>query len=230
MPWTRIGLIVAALVVLGALGSAAVYGIFFRGSSTAPLALTPAPSNPSASASARLDGEWKVGQGSAAGYRVREQIGPAAALTDAVGRTNVISGSASVARSGGRLTLQSASFTADLSQLRSDRPNRDSTIHRIGLESDKFPSAAFKLTAPATLPADLAAGGQVKLNVHGELTLHGVTKTVDIPVTAQRTGDEVQVAGSLTFAWADFAMQPPNVGPISIQSDPTMEFSLNLVR
>lgn len=64
----------------------------------------------------------------------------------------------------------------------------------------------------ANIPASAIAGTANDVTLVGDLTLHGVTKAIEIPAQAQLVGDQVQVAGSLTFPLADFAITAPNVG------------------
>lgn len=46
----------------------------------------------------------------------------------------------------------------------------------------------------------------------GDLTLHGVTRSVEIPAQAALANGQIQVAGSLTSPLADFEITAPNVG------------------
>ena len=56
-----------------------------------------------------------------------------------------------------------------------------------------------------------------------------MTKSVEIPAQAQLTDGQIQVAGTLTFALADFDITAPNVGGfiISIADEGTLEFLVN---
>jgi polyisoprenoid-binding protein YceI len=63
------------------------------------------------------------------------------------------------------------------------------------------------------------------------LTIHGVTKTVTIPLQAQLSGTQVQVAGSITFPFSEFGMTPPSIGGfVSVENNATMEFALNFAK
>ena len=61
-----------------------------------------------------------------------------------------------------------------------------------------------------------------------DLTLHGVTKSVQIPAQAQLVDGQIQVAGSIPIPLADFAIVAPNVGGfiISIADQGALEFVL----
>jgi polyisoprenoid-binding protein YceI len=66
----------------------------------------------------------------------------------------------------------------------------------------------------------------------GDLTIHGVTKSVSIPAEAQLTGGTIQVAGSITFPLSDYSMTAPNIGGfiVSIADQGTLEFVVVFAR
>ena len=220
------GIIVAAVVVF-----AVVYFVALRGSSSAPLTLTsPASGSPGASVSATdLAGTWTVGSGSVAGYRVREKLAFLPALSDAVGRTSSVSGNVVVSKTSDGYSVTTGSLTVDVSTLTSDREMRDRRIHRMGLESDTYPTATFTLTKPVVISTAAAEGQRAKLNATGDLTIHGSTRNVTIPITVQRNGNRIEAAGSISFPFAEFGMTPPSIGGfVTVQDNATMEFDLHL--
>src|SRR5439155_26838743 len=80
---------------------------------------TAAPASTPALAAAGLAGKWTATGESQAGYRVKEVL--FGQNTEAVGRTNAVTGEADIAESG----VQSASFSVDLTQVTSDQSQRD---------------------------------------------------------------------------------------------------------
>jgi polyisoprenoid-binding protein YceI len=254
--------IVAVVVVLGAVGLYVAYDQVLRGDATPALALpsqepgassdtgTAATSDPVASddpaAGESTDpgtgsgtltaesaaGDWTVGSGSVAGYRVREQLADLPAESDAVGRTEAVTGTATVAASGDAIQVTAADISVDTTSLESDKSQRDNRLRSQGLETDQYPTATFSLTSPVDVPATIFDGGVVDVTLHGDLTVHGTTKTVDIPAQAQVSGDQVQIQGSLTFPLTDYGMTAPNVGGfiLSIADEGTLEFLLILDR
>jgi polyisoprenoid-binding protein YceI len=232
----------AAVIAVFAAGFAFLYFEVFATSSPPPLTLSPQPSTSAAAAQASgaaaaptsvattgLAGTWKVASGSVAGYRVREQLAFLSSPSDAVGRTSSITGTATLTDSASNLAVTTTSFTVDVSSLTSDRSMRDQRIHSIGLESDRYPTASYVLTSPITLPASSSTGQQFHVSAVGQLTIHGTTKTETIPLDAQLSGSQIQVVGSITFPWSDFAMQAPSVGGfVRVTDQATMEFRLNL--
>lgn len=216
-----------------ALAAALVAAVALPGLATAQ-SPSAAPAASAAAASA-LDGTWTIDHtigsfdydagdftGSWVGYRaVEELVGIGG--TEAVGRTPDIDGSITVA--GTQITA--ADLTADLTTLRSDQSMRDGQLGRQGVETDQFPTATFVLTQPIELGAIPAEGTPITAEAVGDLTLHGVTKSVTIPLNAVWQGDVIGVSGSLTFPWGDFGMtQPSSMRVVSLADEVTMELQV----
>jgi polyisoprenoid-binding protein YceI len=243
---------VALVVVVG--GLVAVYLAFFNNDSPPPLTLSstgttvvgaPATSDPpsdgsSATTAAAADsgeavsasnlaGTWTTADGSIAGYRVREKLAQLPAKSDAVGRTSDVKGTVTIDGSGDAFTASAADITVDVTTLASDSDRRDSQIKRRGLETDTYPTATFKLTQPVAIPADALSGSAVTLQATGDMTIHGVTKSVTIPLQTQVNGSKLEIVGSLTFPMSDFGMEPPTIaGIVDVESNATLEFQLFL--
>jgi polyisoprenoid-binding protein YceI len=226
-----IAAIVGGGLLLAAAGMGIVYLVVFAGSSPQKLTLsspTPTSSAGTATPSSTLGpGTWSVTAGSQAGYRVREQLASLSAPSDAVGRTSAVTGTLTLAQTASGYTVTAASVTVDVSKLSSDRPMRDQRIHSQGLQSDRYPTATFQLATPIALPADAAAGQTIHVSATGALTLHGVTKSVTIPIDARLTDSKIELVGSITFPFSQFGMTPPSIGGfVTVQDNATMEFQV----
>lgn len=255
MPRSRLPLLVVAVIAVLAVGGFLVFQGFLAGDDVARLTLPPvattAPATSAANSSgpagsaaasgsagpgtastpAALTGTWSIADGSVVGYRVREQLGGVSALTDAVGRTSAVTGSATVEASDATVRVTAAAFEADVTQLQSDRSMRDRRLHTMGIESDTYPSATFTLTDPLDVPAVALAGSAVDVALTGDLTIHGVSRNVTITGQAQMSAGRIAVAASLTFPFSDFGMTPPNIaGFVSVQNDATLEVLLSLAK
>jgi polyisoprenoid-binding protein YceI len=244
---------VIAIAVIG-IGGYLVYDQVLRGDDAPPLTLptasptggavatpgaTTEPSGGATDAPATnapstdsVAGAWVVGDGSLAGYRVREQLANVSAESDAVGRTTDVTGSITVVDAGDGAQVTEGSIAVDTTTIASDEDMRDNRMRREGLQTDTFPTATFTLTAPVDIPASAIAGEIADVTLVGDLTLHGVTRNVSIDAQAQRQGDTIQVAGSITFPLADFDIVAPNVGGfiLSIADEGTLEFLFVLTR
>ena len=126
----------------------------------------------------------------------------------AVGRTNQITGSLAIA--GTQVT--DAEFVVDVASIESDEGRRDGQFRGRIMSTDEFPTATFTLTAPVDVPASALAGSPADVTLVGDLTLHGVTQSVEIPAQAQLVDGQIQVAGSLPIVLADYEFVAPNVG------------------
>ena len=246
---------VVAIVALGA-GAYLAYDNVLRGDSVAPLALpssspdAPASADPTdapteaspstdtggseapAAGTDGVAGAWTVTAGSEAGYRVREQLANLPAESDAVGRTGDVTGSVTVVESGDGAQVTDGSFEVDTTTITSDEGRRDNRLRSEGLQTDAFPTATFVLTQPVDVPASALQGEAADLTLVGDLTLHGVTKSVEIPAQARLDGDQIQVAGAVTFPLSDYDIVAPNVGGfiISIADEGALEFLIVLER
>ena len=199
--------------------------------STAPAASTAAGTSaaPAVSSGGSVAGTWTVAADSVAGYRVREQLANLPAESDAVGRTSQITGSITLATSGSTTTLTAAALTVDTTSISSDKSQRDNRLRNEGLQTNQYPTATFTLTKPVEVPAAALAGTASDVTLTGDLTLHGVTKSVEIPAKAQLVNGTIQVAGSISFPLSDYSITAPNIGGfiVSIADTGTLEFLVN---
>jgi polyisoprenoid-binding protein YceI len=225
---------VFALAVLAVVGGAGVWYFVIRNDSPDKVSVQSAvqavtngsatPNNTSSNDGASLAGSWKLvaGANSFVGYRVHENLAGIGS-TEAVGRTNGLDGT---------LTFEGKSITAtqinaDLSQLKSDKNQRDNALKTQALETAKFPNASFVLTSPIkvdTVPVD---GQTVDQTIAGKLTLHGVTKDVSLQVQGVMANDQLVVVGSTEISFADYSMTPPKAAAVlSVDDHGTLELQL----
>jgi len=158
------------------------------------------------SSSVPLDGTWKVTTGSTVGYRVKEVL--FGQSNTAVGRTTTVTGQ--FAASG--TSINSGSFTVDMTTVTSDKSMRDRQFQGRIMETSTYPTATFELTKPIDLGSIPADGTTKTVPATGKLTLHGVTKTVTISLTAKRTANSIEVSGSLPVTFADWNISNPSFG------------------
>ncbi len=165
-----------------------------------------------------LDGKWTVTSGSQAGYRVKEVLFGQDA--EAVGRTGKVSGDIVIQST----TVQSATITVDLTSVTSGDSRRDAQFTGRIMNTATYPTATFTLTQPITLATIPADGVKTTVNATGNLTLKGTTKSVTAQLSAQRSGDSIQVAGAIPLTFADWNIANPSMAGISVQNTGTVEF------
>jgi polyisoprenoid-binding protein YceI len=203
-------------------------------SATAPSGSADASGGPAA-VTAEIEGTWTVDESvgsfsdftsSFVGYRVNETLGTIGATT-AVGRTPDVSGSLTVDGT----TISAAEMSADLTTLRSDDGRRDGQLRRQAIETDTFPTATFVLTEPIELTGSPAEGEEVSVTATGQFTLHGVTRTVQIPLQARLSSGVVTVVGSLEVLFADYGIEKPRAQiVVDVEDHGVMEFQLHFTR
>jgi polyisoprenoid-binding protein YceI len=239
-PLRLIAVAVSVAVIVGA--GFGIWYLFLRPTGPAAVADASLPAVPSASAGATprplgsggVDGTWNIDtsigtftgvkdtSGNFVGYRVQEQLAGIGANI-AVGRTPKVSGSLTIA--GTKVTA--VTITADLTALQSDSDQRDGRLRDAGIEYDRFPTATFKLTSPIDLGTTPADGKEIDVTASGQLTLHGVTKDVQIPLKAKLSGAVIVVTGSLPITFADYSIEKPtSFKVLSIDDHGTMELQL----
>jgi len=222
--------IVIGVAVLG-VGAYTAFALLAGGDSPPPVSLSDATTSTGAGdpepLAGGIDGSWKVSDGSLVGYRVREKLARLPAPSDAVGRTSAVTGSATIAGT----TVETATFTADLTGLESDDAKRDGRLRTVGLQTSQYPDATFKLTEPITLPGDATSGSEVNVTAVGDLTLHGKTNRIELPLQARLTGSEIEAAGSVELTMTDYGITPPSFGGIVEVGDKgTLEVQLVLTK
>jgi polyisoprenoid-binding protein YceI len=244
-------LVILGIVVLGAVAAAAGLGyLFLRGAPPPAVGLgSPSPGSSAAGSSAAplasgatgtigadgLDGTWTIDtsigsfadfSSSFVGYRVNETFTDQRA-NEAVGRTPNVTGSLVLEGS----TISTVEVTADLTTLESDDDRRDGQLERQAIQTGQFPTATFKLTSPIELGAVPVDGKTFTATATGELTLHGVTRTVEVPIEARLSGDVVTVAGRIDILFADYGIeQPTSFIVLSIEDHGIMELQLHFRR
>ena len=191
---------------------------------TATPTATPTAEAASTRPEGELTGVWTLSDRgeSFAGYRVREELVTVGATT-AAGRSSAIT--ASLEFDGSAITA--VNIEVDMTQLRSDQSRRDGALRQQAIETNTYPTSTFALTEPIPLDAVPAEGETISVTAVGDLTLHGVTRSVELPLEGQLTDGLVVVIGSIEIVFADYDIEQPRAGiVISVEDRGIMEFQL----
>jgi polyisoprenoid-binding protein YceI len=190
---------------------------------TSPASTAPATTAPTTAGASSYDGAWNVTDESEFGYRVEEVLFGVNAT--AAGRSNEISGGLTISGT----TVEDASFTVDVASITSDDARRDGQFSGQIMDTAEFPEASFVLTAPIELGSVPTDGAQVTATATGDLTLHGVTRSVTFDVTAQAGTGRIGVLGSIPVTFSDYGIDNPSRAGITTEDDGLVEFVLVLV-
>jgi polyisoprenoid-binding protein YceI len=223
----RRGLVIGGLVVLVLLlaagGALAWYAL--GDDAPPPPTLADAPAADAQHAGSP-DGTWRLGaKPGYVGYRVQELFAGETLHKDAVGRTTKVTGTIVFANS----QLQSVNVTANVQALKSDRAPRDSFLHSNSLETDRYPTGTFQAVNPL-LPAPPASGKAFDVQLPGDLTIHGVTRRVTLPLRARRVGDRIDVVGTAPILFRDYDIQTPSSAIVKTEDHGDLEIDLTFRR
>jgi len=166
--------------------------------------------------------DFESATGTFAGFRIQEELSSIGSST-AVGRTGDVSGTIQI--QGNALTA--ATFEVNLKTITTNQTQRNSRVQS-ALETSDFPTATFTLTQPVALGADPVAGETVSVTAVGNLTLHGVTKQVEVPLEAKLVGDTAVVVGSFDITFSDYGVEVPKA-PIVLSVADNGEVEMQLL-
>ncbi len=177
------------------------------------------------SPTASVAGTWHVGPGSVAGYRVDEVL--IGQHTTAVGRTSEISGSLTISGT----SVTGGSFTVNMASVKSDQSERNANFDGRIMDVARYPTATLRLTAPIDLGNVPAVGATARFGATGELTMHGTTRSVSFPVSAERLADGVDVLADVPITFADWNIANPSIGGfVTTANNGTLEVLLHLTQ
>src|SRR6185437_8999542 len=131
----------------------------------------------------------------------------------------------------GAVDPSASKITIDLSNLTSDKSQRDNYIKRSTLDTEKYPDAVFVPTSVQGLTWPLPSSGQLTFTMIGNLTAHGVTKETTWDATAAFDGSQVKGSATTTVKFEDFGMSPPRTMLVlSVQDHLTFELDFVFAR
>ena len=143
---------VVVVVALAATLGPYIYIHFIEGPAPAKLELPTSSATTSTSrgtaANSSTDGNWNVGTGSQAGYRVQEVL--VGQNATAVGRTSKIWGSLTISGS----TVTKGSFTVDMASVVSDQSQRNARFDGSIMDVSQYPTATLTIAAPIDTPVN----------------------------------------------------------------------------
>ena len=159
-------------------------------------------------------------------YLVREQLARLDFPNDAVGQTNDVSGNIVFGKDGS-VKSESSRIIVDLSTLKSDEPRRDRYLSRNSLETSKYPEASFIIEEVQGMKWPIEKNiGLVELQLIGQMTVHGVSKSLIWTVEGNILDeDTMQGTAKTEFQFSYFDITIPRLAFIlSVEDRIRLEF------
>jgi len=168
--------------------------------------------------------------------KILVEVGKAGAFSFAAGHSHHIEGPVQGTLSVDSEHLESAvaAFevrTADLRVLEDGEPAGDAPKVQETMASEKvldvarYPSVTFQSRAIALRQR---SGRRLGLTVTGDLTLHGTTRSIVVPVEAVLASDRITAHGTFQVKQTDYGMKPVSVagGLVSVKNELTIQFTI----
>ena len=103
-----------------------------------------------------------------------------------------------------QLTIQANSLavTGDVSE--KDRCEIERTMRLEVLETEKYPQISFRSTQ---VSATQSAEGQYQVDINGDLTLHGITRSQPLRVQLRVDGERLRAYGEFSLRQTDYKIK-----------------------
>lgn len=145
------------------------------------------------------------------------------------GRVVVPETGASAGASGGSLDLDvdaKSLVVLDKKPSEEDKKKIFTAMHNEVLESAKYQKIIFKSVSVSEVKQ--TGNDSYSFVVNGDLTLHGVTKRIAIPVAATITAQQLRATGKYTLKQNDYGIKPYSAagGTIKVKNEVIVNFNI----
>jgi polyisoprenoid-binding protein YceI len=128
------------------------------------------------------------------------------------------------------LTIQAASLEEtgkDFTEQQKQIINKEA--HNQVLEVAQYPQIIFK---SKSVSGNMTEAGQYKVKIAGELTLHGVTRSIEIPTQVIVNGNTLKASGEFSVNRSDYKVKAKSIkgGTIRVRNKVTFEFEITATR
>jgi polyisoprenoid-binding protein YceI len=127
-----------------------------------------------------------------------------------------------------RLVVKAASLHetgADFTDQQKQIINKE--LHDIVLHPDQYPEIVFQSTNVTAKSATAGGGSEVKLT--GDLTLHGVTKRIEIPATVTVSGNDLHAVGKFSIDREDYKVKATSAAHGLVRVSNTIHFEFDII-
>ena len=108
----------------------------------------------------------------------------------------------------------------------SDRQKIQTTMRNEVLEVEKYPEIILKST---NVVATRTGEGQYDATISGDLTLHGVTRSVSIPTKLVFNADNMRARGEFSLRQTNYGIKPVSIAAGTIKVKDEVKFSFEIV-
>lgn len=99
-------------------------------------------------------------------------------------------------------------------------------LREIVLEPAKYPEIVFRSTTVTGKPL---SGGQYDLKIRGDLTLHGVTRPIEIPAKVTLSGNDLRAVGEFSISRGDFNVKATSAFHGLVRVRDKVKFTFDIV-
>ena len=125
-----------------------------------------------------------------------------------------------------RMTVRADSLEVTDNVRPQDRQEIESTLRREALETATYPEIVFRSSA---VSADKVADNWYRLQLRGELTLHGVTNAQAVDAQLRALGDEVRLGGEFKLSLSAYRIKRVTAAGGLITLKDELKFSFDVV-
>ncbi|MEH0146091.1 YceI family protein [Corynebacterium sp. Q4381] len=180
-------------------------------------------------ATTEVDGEWTVSNRpsanrSAAGFTFNEVLPGERRETS--GSTQGVSGHVTIADS----TVTAGEIVVDMTNITTDSDVRDNNVRNKIFHTDKFPESTFALTQPADISSVGGNGTVSQIELTGDMTIHGETRSITHTFDVARSGDNLVIAGNVPINRLDYGVETPELVAAKIAEEGEINIRLNLTK
>ena len=106
-----------------------------------------------------------------------------------------------------------------------DKKKIYTSMHSEVLESAKYQKITFKSVSVSDLKQ---TGNGYNFTLNGDLTLHGVTKRIAVPVSATITPQQLRATGKYTLRQTDYGIKPYSAagGTVKVKNEVVVHFNI----
>ncbi|MCI0387490.1 MAG: YceI family protein [Acidobacteria bacterium] len=145
------------------------------------------------------------------------------------GRVVIPEAGTSAGASGGSLEMEvdaPSLVVLDKKPSEEDKKKIFNSMHNEVLESAKFQKITFKSVSVGEVKQ--TGNDTYSFVVNGDLTLHGVTKQIAVPVAATITPQQLRATGKYTLKQTDYGIKPYSAagGTIKVKNEVVVNFSI----